>query len=314
MKSARLEWRVGLFVAVGLVLLAGLLIQFSKGISVFTETYELRLRTRNVGGIQRGAVVLMAGVPVGSVAGTTLDPEGKSVTIRLEILKEHRIHRDALFAIEQSGFLGDQYISVVPRQNAEPLLEHNDEVTCDEAFNLAEVARSAAGLLQRVDQTAQRLNDAVGRIDRLLLSEATLTNLTTTISNLRTLSERGLATLDSVDSVIQTNAPAVRLASSNLVLFSAQLNSAATDLHSLVTTNRDDITAAVKNVESASLAVKQLLDDLQAGRGLAGNLLKNEELATQLGVLSSNLAVTSSNLNKRGLWGILWKAKETKGK
>ena len=50
MEQKRLETKVGLFVFVGLVLLAVLLIQFSKGTSIFRGTYELRLHASNVGG------------------------------------------------------------------------------------------------------------------------------------------------------------------------------------------------------------------------------------------------------------------------
>lgn len=310
MNSPRLEWKVGWFVAVGLVLLAGLLIRFSRGASLFAEkTYEIRLKTRNVGGIQPGAYVLMAGVGIGRVASAHLDPPGTNVTVRLKIPARFQIHRDALFTIEQSGFLGDQYIAVTPRQNAAPPLQDGDEVWCEEPFNLQEAARSALSLIQRVDQAVQRLDEAISRIDHLLLGEQTLTNLTTTIANLRTLSGRALGALDKVDRLLDTNTPALQVASSNLMLFSTQLAAAGAEVQALVGANRDDITAAVKNVEAASLTVKQVLAELQAGRGLAGSLLKNEELSRQLATLSSNLAVTSSNLNSRGLWGILWKPK-----
>ncbi len=50
--KSRLETKVGLFVFIGLVLLAVLLIQFSKGTSLFRGTYDLRLHARNVGGLK----------------------------------------------------------------------------------------------------------------------------------------------------------------------------------------------------------------------------------------------------------------------
>jgi hypothetical protein len=63
---------------------------------------------------------------------------------------------------------------------------------------------------------------------------------------------------------------------------------------------------AVKNVEASSEVLKKLMDDLQSGRGFAGTLLQNEQLATNVQTIAANLALTSSNLNRRGLWGILW--------
>jgi ABC-type transporter Mla subunit MlaD len=48
MDSKRLELKVGLFVFIGLALLAVTVIQFSKGTSLFRGTYALRLHAVNV--------------------------------------------------------------------------------------------------------------------------------------------------------------------------------------------------------------------------------------------------------------------------
>ena len=48
---------------------------------------------------------------------------------------------------------------------------------------------------------------------------------------------------------------------------------------------------------------------MQAGKGLAGKLLENEEIAANVSQIVSNLSITTSNLNRLGLWGILWQHK-----
>ena len=65
MEKSRLETKVGLFVLFGLVLLGVLMIQFSKGTSLFRGTYTVRLHTDNVGGLKQKSSVLLAGVAVG---------------------------------------------------------------------------------------------------------------------------------------------------------------------------------------------------------------------------------------------------------
>jgi hypothetical protein len=52
--------------------------------------------------------------------------------------------------------------------------------------------------------------------------------------------------------------------------------------------------------------LKKLADDLQSGKGLAGTVLQNEQLATNMQAIAYNLAVASSNLNRLGLWHFLW--------
>src|SRR5271154_2692204 len=127
MDKSRLQIKVGLFVFIGLALLAVVLIQFSKSTSLFRGTYQLRLDAVNVGGLKERAGVLLAGVQVGTVSHIQLAEDGKSVVITLLIYKDFKIYHDARFVIEQSGFLGDQFVSVIPMENKERLLVNGDE-------------------------------------------------------------------------------------------------------------------------------------------------------------------------------------------
>ncbi|MGD0252969.1 MAG: MlaD family protein [Verrucomicrobiota bacterium] len=306
MDKSRLETKVGLFVFVGLVLLAVLLIQFSKGTSIFRGTYELRLHAANVGGLKQRAGVLLSGVQVGGVSDIQLAEDGKSVTILLKIYKSCKIYHDARFIIEQSGFLGDQYVSVIPTSNAPPVLQNGADVTCQEPFNLLEVARSASGFIQRIDETAKKLDASVTDLRRVVLNEQTLTNFTMVVNNLRTFSEQAMGTIGDVDALIATNGSQISLAVSNVVFLSQDLIRLANSAQGVVTTNSPEISAAIKNIESSTEVLKKLADDLQSGKGLAGTVLQNEQLATNVQTIANNLAVASSNLNRLGLWKFLW--------
>jgi phospholipid/cholesterol/gamma-HCH transport system substrate-binding protein len=304
MSTSRLEWKVGVFLVLSLILAAALIMKFSKSTSVFTPTYEVLVVTSNVGGIRPGASVLMAGVQVGTVRSIDLDQGGKIVTMHVQILARFQIHGDAHFSIEQAGFLGDQYISITPRENHRRELKPGDTVPCEEPFNIQEVARSAAGLLRQMDQTAAKLNEAVARIDRTLLAEETLTNVSTAVANFREVSERALSTLHGVNDLVQTNTPPLTVAVSNLVNFSAQLDKVTAELQLTIATNRVEITTAVQNVQKGTVHLNGILGDLQAGKGLAGSILKDPLLQQQFASTVSNLNVFSRNLSEHGL---LWK-------
>jgi phospholipid/cholesterol/gamma-HCH transport system substrate-binding protein len=307
--QGRLEWKVGVFVLVGLALAATLLIKFSRGIPLFTPTYELRLKCRNVGGIKKGAAVHMAGIPVGGVRAAELADNGRYVIMRLRILSQYPVHGDALFLIEQAGFLGDQYVSIVPTSNAAPVLGNGALVQAEEPFNLQEAARAASGILERMDFTVQRINEAVVRLGDTLLSEKNLTNLTSTISTIRTVSEQALETTERLSGLVKANAPGVSTGVSNLVEFSRQLRQVAGDLEQTVTTNRGQFTAAVKSIDSAGVLVNDLLTGLQAGKGLAGSLLQDRQMQQQMTLSISNLSILSSNLAR---FGLLYKPRAVK--
>jgi phospholipid/cholesterol/gamma-HCH transport system substrate-binding protein len=309
MDKSRLEIKVGLFVLIGLVLLAGVLIQFSKGTSLFRGTYQLQLHAVNVGGLKQRAGVLLAGVDVGTVSQIKLADDGRSVTIVLSIYKDNPIYHDARFVIEQAGFLGDQFVSVIPTTNSLPVLTNNEEVYCQEPFNLQEVARSTAGFVKRIDETAKKLDDAVTDLRRVVLNDETLTNFAAAINNTRTFSEQAIGTVNDINALVATNIAQINLAVGNAVLFSQQLTNLADSANSLLATNGAEISVAVQNVKASTEELKQLMDGLQSGHGLAGTLLQNPQLATNVQIIAGNLAVTTSNLNRLGLWGILWSHK-----
>lgn len=306
MDKSRLETKVGLFVFIGLALLAALLIYFSKGTSLFHGTYELRLHAGNVGGLKLRADVLLAGVQVGSVSDIKLANDGKSVTILLNIYKENKIYHDARFVIEQSGFLGDQYVSIIPTTNSPPLLQDGADVVCQEPFNLQEVARSTSGFIKRIDETVKKLDDSVTDLRRFVLNEQTLTNFSAAVNNMRTFSEQAMDTVNDINAIIATNGSQASLAVSNVVFFSQELMRLANSAEGVLATNSTGITTAVKNIESSTEVLKSLLSDVQSGKGLAGTMLQNEQLATNVQAIANNLAIASSNLNRLGLWGLLW--------
>ena len=306
MESKRLETKVGLFVLIGLVLLALLLIQFSKGTSLFRGTYTLRLHAVNVGGIKPRAGVLLAGVQVGSVSDIQLADDGKSVTILLKIYKDYPIYHDARFVIEQSGFLGDQFVSINPTDNQLPLLTNNTDVACEAPFNLQEVARSASGFIQRIDETAKKLDASVSDLQRVVLNGQTLTNFSDAIGNMRSFSEQALGTISDINALVATNGSQIGITFSNAVVFSADLTRLANSADTLLATNGAEISDAVKNIKDSTETLKSLMSDLQSGKGLAGTILQNAELATNVQEIANNLAITTSNLNRAGLWGILW--------
>jgi phospholipid/cholesterol/gamma-HCH transport system substrate-binding protein len=306
MEKSRLEIKVGLFVFIGLALLAALLIQFSKSTSLWRGSYELHLRAANVGGIKQRAGVLLAGVQVGSVAAIRLAPDGKSVTIDLKIYNEFPIYHDARFVIEQSGFLGDQYISVIPMANTPPMLANNDTVDCQSPFNLQQVARDAAGFIQRMDETAKKLDESVTDLRTQVLNAQTLAGFGAAITNMKAFTAQALDTVRDINAIIDTNGAQVGLAASNAVLFSTELLQLADSARAALATNSANIGAATKNFTDTSAVLKQLAADLQAGKGLAGTVLQNQELATNVQAIAANLSITSSNLNRLGLWGIMW--------
>jgi phospholipid/cholesterol/gamma-HCH transport system substrate-binding protein len=227
----------------------------------------------------------------------------------LKLYSEYPIYHDARFVIEQSGFLGDQYVSVIPTTNALPVLTNNADVQCQSPFNLQEVARGAAGFIQRIDETAKKLDASVTDLRAQVLNAETLANFGTSITNLKIFTQQAIDSVNNINILIASNGTQVSIAVSNAALFSTELLQLADSAQAILATNSVNINQATKDIADTTVIFKQLATDLQAGKGLAGAILQSPELATNLQSIASNFSVTSSNLNRLGLWGILWSHK-----
>ena len=312
MKS-KTEWKVGLFIAISLVIAVALVLNFAKGISPLTKTYSLNLTTKNVDGIVRNAVVMMAGVPVGNVSKISLDTDKSEVTIKILIEDEFKIREGSKFHIETAGFLGDKYIGIIPTKEQDaPMLEDGATVPCEESFDLMRVARSTSGVVNQLNSAASQITNIIDRIDGKLLDERTLTDLAAGLRNLRDISENASKTIASVDLLITTNTPPIQQAIGNVVDFSEELKSAGGELRSIIDTNRVVVNESMANIKNTTESLNKLIAAAERGEGLAGKLFADEELAQNIVTLSSNLNEVSVKLNRRGLWSVLWEDKTKK--
>ena len=103
----------GLFV----LLLAVFLIQSYRADSFSEDNlqgYPLYARFSDVGGLNSGARVLMAGVDVGRVVGLEINPENLSINVAMDVYTEIGLPLDSSIAIVSSGIFGSKYLAIYP--------------------------------------------------------------------------------------------------------------------------------------------------------------------------------------------------------
>jgi len=322
MNDSRIGLKVGFFVAVGLVLMAVLVLSFSRGLTLFESTYKLRIVLPNSAGLKPTADVMMSGVPIGKASKLKLLHEGRSVEVTVSILSEYKIHTNALFTVDALGFLGDQYIEVTPSTNSDaPFWKDGDEVLGQSPFNMQEAIHSVAGLMDQAKKAVSDLDHAIDTVNGTVLSGQSMSNLSLAVQNIDSMSAVAIKVAQGADDLIRTNSPEFHVAVNNLRNFSDKLNQVADHLDYLVITNRPVLDETMRNLRDTSASFKQLATDLEAGKGLAGALLKDQEMKAQTEALISNanamaveFSTFGSNLNQRGIWSMFKKPKHTEKK
>jgi phospholipid/cholesterol/gamma-HCH transport system substrate-binding protein len=117
MKNERsLEIGTGLFVLLGFAALAFLTTQLpGSKLGVLTQTsgYSVTARFENVGDLQAGAPVSMAGVKVGRVTSVGFDSTDYKAVVAMSIDNSYdRIPDDTWANIETAGLLGAKYVGL----------------------------------------------------------------------------------------------------------------------------------------------------------------------------------------------------------
>lgn len=116
MTTRRSEILVGIFVllTIGALLLLGLKVA-NQGMQANGETYILKAKFDNIGGLKARSAVKVGGVTVGRVESITLDEDDFTPVVTLSISKDYDSFPDTTsVAILTSGLLGEQYIGLQP--------------------------------------------------------------------------------------------------------------------------------------------------------------------------------------------------------
>jgi hypothetical protein len=121
------------------------------------------------------------------------------------------------------------------------------------------------------------------------------------LNNLRVASDKVITMVDGVNTLVATNSTPIFKSVSNLVHFSDQLDIVATELAQLVATNRIEFTKAINSLDNTAEVLERLAYSVEEGRGLAGALLKDDQLKDRITSLVADLQVAASNVSNYGL-------------
>lgn len=94
----------------------------------------------NVGALQAGAAVKLAGVPIGSVDSVVIKPGSNEATVTLAIDKRYsQIPDDSAAAVFTSGLIGSQYVAIQPGGSPDYLAEGDQLVLTQSALQLEDL-------------------------------------------------------------------------------------------------------------------------------------------------------------------------------
>ena len=283
------EIRVGLFIAVCLVLMGWLIWKFGKYEPLTKNTYELTVVFSNIGGIVKDAGVLYGGIVVGKVRDIRLDQEGPlKVDVKLAIFNDVKIRKDSKFVINQSGLLGDRYVDVIPQGSTAGFLKPGDMVQGSSSVDLSEAIRGVVDVLHQAAGTIERVDKAIQRIDETVLSRETLDHASASIASIDAASSNTVALTLSMRNVIEENRGKVDNTLAKFSDAADNFNKTSKSVDELVAANQNDIRATTKNLAESTQRLNGILARLEKGEGTAGKILVDPTLHDEIVKLVQN--------------------------
>lgn len=150
MNQKRIEFSVGIFILIGIAAILYLAIQIGSSRLLGSDARVIDARFTNVGGLNEGSNVMIAGVKVGVVGEITLDTENIVAIVQLKLHTDLSIYDDAIASIKTSGLIGDKYIALDPGGGGFELEEGEPIVDTESALDIESlISRFAFGSLEK---------------------------------------------------------------------------------------------------------------------------------------------------------------------
>jgi phospholipid/cholesterol/gamma-HCH transport system substrate-binding protein len=182
--------KIGLFALIGIaVLIAGIYL-IGQQKSLFSSTFKVYGKFRNVNGLVVGNNVRFAGINVGVVDDITiLDDSTVRVGLTLNTSVKKFIKKDAKMSIGSDGLMGDKLIVIAPGgvTSNEEIAEGNELHTVnpldvDKVMNkITRIADNAGNLIQNLSEITEKVNHGHGSIGRLLNNDRMAKDLDATV-------------------------------------------------------------------------------------------------------------------------------------
>jgi phospholipid/cholesterol/gamma-HCH transport system substrate-binding protein len=257
-----LEFKVGVFVFVGLAMVGALLVQFGRLGEGFKTYYSVTIRFTNASGLLKGSDVLLAGARIGKVAdGPRLVREGEGVAVPLKIYDYVKIPDGTKFTVGSSGLLGDRFVVVTPPPGPpKRYLPPNAYIDGTRETGIDDLTKEGGALVTDLRGTVQKIDTAVDRLNQDTLSQQNMENLKASMEHLNQATGALAESSKKLDGVIE------------------QADSAMASAKK-----------AADGLQTAIGDTRKVLRSATQGKGLVATLLNDQQLSNDLHALISNL-------------------------
>lgn len=192
-KESGYQWKLGMFVIIGLVLFVGTIYFVGKQKNLFGSTFELYSKFNSVNGLEVGNNVRLSGINIGTVEEIEFLTD-TSVVIKLVIKDEVRkyIKKDVFASISSDGLMGDKVLTLSSAKNSSNIVvENNDYIASKKAIEMDDLmigikksVDNASVITSEIAKFSYSMNNGNGALSKLISDEEFGNSIKNMINNL----------------------------------------------------------------------------------------------------------------------------------
>ncbi|HUX08440.1 MAG TPA: MlaD family protein [Acidobacteriota bacterium] len=277
------EFRVGIFVVIGLVIVTYFLINIGEW-PFFGEarnTYPLKAGFSNVVGLIKGADVVLSGVKIGEVFDIRL--EGQEAVVDMLIFDYVDFPESSVARITSIGLLGQAIVEIIPG------MEPGGRMARDTGRIGSLKPVTIDQLVSVIGDIGDDVTEVVSSVRDFLGVEGGKERIQQTLTNMLDFSEM-------LDEVVRENRLQVKRSVDSLELLSVSMRdklptilenmqTLSNDLKKLVDGRKDDVDQSIGKtreligkLDKAAETLQAILDKINKGEGAVGQLINNPEV------------------------------------
>ena len=166
--------RVGIFVIVALVAFLGVIYMLGARARLFESRYTLHAEFTDVGGLQAGATVRLAGVQIGRVSAVDLPKQpGGKVRVSMKVASQFadRIRKDSEARIQTQGLLGDRIVEITVGTTKTAAAQPGETIPSRDPVDITNVIGEGAGVVRSVAALSESLRQVAEEFQKARVME-----------------------------------------------------------------------------------------------------------------------------------------------
>ncbi|WP_291102396.1 MULTISPECIES: MlaD family protein [unclassified Flavobacterium] len=191
-KDTESNWKLGMFVIIGLLLSILTIYFIGKQQNLFGSTIHLKSQFKTVSGLKVGNNVRFSGINVGTVDEIELVTDS-CVVVGLMIRKEVQkfIKTDAIASIGSDGLMGDKVLTISPGNLSNKIIKDNNFIASKSSIEMEDLMKSVktsvdnAGIITtQLAKFTYNMNNGNGSLSKLMTDKEFANSLKNTLANL----------------------------------------------------------------------------------------------------------------------------------